>query len=451
MSGIYRADDIRGEFGKDLTLDESRRIGFAINKYVKGKKLILAYDNRLSSQKLKKAFVSELDKEVIDLGIVPTPVFYFALDLYKQYFGVMITASHLPKQFNGFKINKGPWSLTYSTGINKIESIAKRYKKNKHNPKIKKIDVTRRYYKFIVSKIKLKRPLTVAVDGGNGIAGKFLVKSLKKFGCRVIELYCKPDGNFPHHVPNPLIDETLRDLQTLIKKKKVDIGIALDGDGDRIRLVSPNAEILDNEVIISLLAKYILVKKPHANVVYSSICSDLVKFIVKKYKGTAIMEKVGHSFIKNTSIRKRAILSGEYSGHIGFKEINYNDDGIYASLKLCELLSNYPTFWEEAKYLSSLFLAPHEIRINVKESAKDFIMNHFFNRFKNFKKSKKDGLRIYFGRVSWALIRPSNTEAMISIRFQAKNKSELKLIRGLILREIKKRKIEPKFVLFPIY
>jgi len=437
MTGIYKADDIRGEFGKDLTIEEARKIGFAINKYVKTKRLILAYDNRISSLKLKKAFLSELDKEIIDIGRVPTPVFYFAMDLFKNDHGVMITASHLPKEFNGFKINKGLWSLTYTTGINKIESLTKMYHKTPHKPKITRMDFIDKYFKFILPKISIKKQLRVAVDGGNGVAGEFLVRALKKLGCNVISLYCKPDGNFPNHVPNPLINSTLKNLQSLIRKNKVDIGLAVDGDGDRIRVVSPKGQILENEVVISLLAKYLLLKQPYSNVVYSSICSDLVKFEVKKYKGHPIMEKVGHSFMKNTSIKKKAILSGEYAGHIGFKDINYNDDGIYAGLKLCELLSKYPGFWNEANQLSILFFAPPELRVRVKENSKKIIMKHFNKRFKMYKNSKKDGLRIFFSSSSWALIRPSNTESVISLRFQAKNKSELKLISNLILKELK--------------
>ncbi|MBI2671151.1 phosphomannomutase/phosphoglucomutase [Candidatus Woesearchaeota archaeon] len=437
MTGIFRADDIRGKFGADLTIENAKKIGYAINKYVKSDKLILAYDNRLSSPKLKKALISELDKTIIVIGQVPTPVFYFVLDLYKKYYGVMVTASHLSKEFNGFKINRGSWALTYSTGIKKIELLAEKYQLKKHKHKVIKRNMNNAYFSFILPKIKLKKRLTVAVDGGNGVAGPFLVRALKKLNCKVIELHCNPNPNFPYHTANPLINKNVQDLQGLIKKTKVDIGIALDGDGDRIRIISPKAEILDNEVVISLLAKYVLSKRPKSNIVYSSICSDLVKTMVKKCNGTPIMEKVGHSFMKNTSIKKKAELWGEYSGHFGFKEINYNDDGIYAALKLCELISKYPEFWQEARLLSKMYIAPAELRIKVKESQKAIIMRNFFNLFKKYKKSRKDGLRIYFSKDSWALIRPSNTESVISIRFQAKNKTELKLINVLIKKSLK--------------
>ena len=453
MTGIFRADDIRGKFNKDFEIDqykkicfeindltnqEAKKIGFAANKYVKSKTIILGRDNRLSSDTLRDSFVSEIDKEIIDLGRVPTPVFYFALDLHKSLYGFMITASHLPKEFNGFKINKGPICLTYDTGINKIEALTYKYKESKHHPRIKKVNINPVYFKFLKSKIKLHKKLVVAVEGGNGIAGIYLVKALKMLGCKVIPLYCNPDGNYPHHVPNPLVNETLRDFQNLIKKHKVDIGLAVDGDGDRVRMVDPKGKIIENEVMISILAEYFLLKKPKSKIVYSSICSDQVKDIVLKYNGIPIMEKVGHSFMKNRAMKEKAVLWGEYAGHIGFKENNYDDDGIYAGLKLCELLSKYPYFWQEVNQLSGNYLAPPELRINIQEQDKSKVMEHINLKFKKLKKSREDGLRLHFKKGSWALIRPSNTEAVVSVRFQAKNKTELKLIQNLVLKELKK-------------
>lgn len=437
MTGIFKADDIRGKFGTELTIEDAKKIGYAINKYVKDNVIIVAYDNRISSPKLKRALISQLDKTILDVGQMPTPIFYFIVDVFQKYYGIMVTASHLSKEFNGFKINKGSWALTYSTGIKKIESLSKDYKIKKHIHYSIKANLVNEYYDFILPKINLKKRLTVAVDGGNGVAGPFLVRALKKLKCKVLELHCNPDPNFPYHVANPLINKNVRDLQQFVKKHKVDIAFALDSDGDRIRVISPKAEILDNEVVISLLAKYILLKKPKSKIVYSSICSDLVKDTIKKYKGLAIMEKVGHSFMKNTAMKKKAEFWAEYAGHFGFKEINYNDDGIYAALKLCELLSKYSEFFDEARVLSKIYLAPAELRIKIKESGKRLIMKKIYSMFKRYKLSMKDGIRIYFSNSSWALIRPSNTEAMLSVRFQAKNKAELKLISRLILKSIK--------------
>lgn len=438
MTGIFRADDIRGKYGTELTELDARKIGYAISKYINNKKLILAWDNRLSTPSLKKALLSEINTSVIEIGMVPTPVFYYAMDHYKNDYGVMATASHLSKEFNGFKINHGSWALTYDTGINILEKFSKLFDYRKANPKITKINITDEYYNFILSKVsKLNKKLKVAVDGGNGVAGPFLVNALKMKGIKALELHTKPDGNFPYHVANPLINKNIEDLQKFVVKYKADVGIALDSDGDRIRVIGPKGEVYDNEIIIAMFAKHYLKIYPKSNVVYSSICSDLVKEVVIKSKGIPIMEKVGHSFMKGTAMKKKALIWGEYSGHFGFREINYNDDGIYAGLKLCELLSFNPKFWEEARDLSKLYIAPPELRIPIKESQKSVIMKKLFTKFKKYKITKEDGLRIHFSKQSWVLIRPSNTESMISLRFQAKNKAELKFLTTLIVKNFK--------------
>lgn len=438
MTGIFKENDIRGEFGKDLTLDITKKLGVALQKFSESKKIVIAYDNRLSTKKLRSSLIYGINGTVIDLGLVPTPLFYYYMSLHKNSYGIMITASHLPKQFNGFKLQKGTFALTYSTGIKQIEkTILKINKVNKGKNKIIRVRFDRKYINWITSKIKLKRRVVVAIDGANGVAGLFFVKAAKKLRCKVLPLYVKPDGNFPHHIPNPLLNETLKDLQKLIKKDKADLGIALDQDGDRLRLLSNNGAIIDNEVLISLLSRDLLSKKPKSKIVYSIICSDLVRDYIKLYKGIPIVEKVGHSNIKNRMIKENADLSGEFSGHIGFKENYYNDDGIFAGLKVIELVSKNNSIWHEAFRLSKIYITPPETRLNMDKVSQIKTMAYLDKYFKHVKKSRKDGLKLYFNG-GWALVRPSKTESVLSIRFQAMTKLQLKIISNLVNKQIKK-------------
>lgn len=436
MTGIFKGNDIRGTYSKDLTQDISKKIGYIFDKTYKKKILIVGYDNRLSSKVLKDAFLYGVRSKIIDLGMVPTPLLYYALDHIPDSKGVMVTASHLPKEFNGFKLQVSSIPLTYGTGIKNIENKVKKLNKvKKTNPKIIKKNLNKAYISYLVSKIKIKRKLKVALDAGNGVGALILLPALRRLGIKVIPLYCNPDGRYPNHIADPIIDKTLRDLRKLVIRKKLDFGIVLDGDADRMKIVSPKGNIVESEILASLILKHL--KPKNQKVIYSTICSDVIRDVAVTLGAKPIIERVGHSFIKKTAINKKALLTVEYTGHMGFKENNYNDDGIFAALKTCEVISKDPDFWQKQKALSKLYVLSHELRLKAKPNIKQRIISKLKSKFKNKKQLKLDGLKIYFDNYSWALIRPSLTEDKISIRFQAKTKEDLDKVSKLVLKEIK--------------
>ena len=246
---LFHENDIRGVFGKDLTFEFAQRIGKAFEVYTKSKDILIGRDVRESSPKLREAIISGISKPVIDIGQVTTPMFYFALDYYKKQAGIMITASHLPKQYNGIKLNDGNFRLTNEKGLSDILKLAeKELIIGYYKTSVFKTDIEKDYLKWITDKIQLRKRLRVGIDCGNGSVGPIAIKALKLVGCSLYKLYCKPDGKFPNHVPNPLINESLKELQNLVIKKQLDIGFGFDGDGDRIRVVSPSGEIIDNDV-----------------------------------------------------------------------------------------------------------------------------------------------------------------------------------------------------------
>ena len=436
MTGIFKGNDIRGIYNKDLNKDISKKIGYVFDKSYKKSVLLLGYDNRLSSKSLKQAFIYGIKSKIIDLGMVPTPLFYYALDHIPNSKGVMITASHLPKEFNGFKLQISSFPLTYSSGIKDIENKVKHINKvKKTNKIIIKRNLNKSYINYLVSKVKIKRKLNIALDAGNGVGALILLPVLKKLKIKVTPIYCNPDGNYPNHVADPIIDKNLKDLQNLVVKNKLDFGIALDGDADRMKIVSPKGKIIESEILASLLLKHLNPK--NKKVIYSAICSDVIRDVAKTLGAKPVIEKVGHSFIKNTALKQRAIMTVEYTGHMGFKENNYNDDGIFAAIKTCEVVSRDSDFWQKEEALSNIYKLSHELRFKASDKLKQKIISKLKSKFKNKKQLKLDGLKIYFDKSSWALVRPSLTEDKISIRFQAKTKKQLDKISKFVLSDIK--------------
>lgn len=437
MTGIFKGNDIRGTYNKDLTIEISKKIGHVFDINYKKKFLIIGRDNRLSSKSLKEAFLTGVKSKVIDLGIVPTPLFYYALDHIKNSKGAMVTASHLPKQFNGFKLQVSSVPLTYSTGINSIQKqVSKTKKVEKTKKQILKKDLKNKYISYLVSKIKIKSKLRLALDAGNGVGALVLLPALRKLGIKVKSLYCNSDPTYPNHVADPIIDNTLTDLRKLVLKKHLDFGIALDGDADRMKIVGPKGNIVQSEVLACLILKHL---NPRGQkVIYSAICSDIVKDVCKTLGSKPILEKVGHSFIKKRALKQKAILSVEYTGHIGFRQNNYNDDAIFAALKAAEIISKDKDFWQKEKALSGIYFLSHEIRINASDFKKQLLISKLKSKFRNKKQLKLDGLKIYFDKNTWAIARPSLTENKISLRFQAKNKRDLSKVTKIVLKEVKK-------------
>ncbi len=433
---IFQVNDIRGIYGKELTDELAKKIGYAFYKISNAKKIIIARDNRLSSENLKNSLIYGVDAEIIDIGVAPVSLFYFVMNqYYSKDAGVMITASHLGKDLNGFKFISKTNNLTYETGIKEIEDITCLLGNVEYKEKnIILKDYSNEYIKWITKNIKVKKRLKIVIDSGNGIVGPYFVKALKKLKIKYYGLHLNPDGNFPNHIANPMIKNSLDDLRREVVRKRAGFGLAFDGDGDRVRLISNKGEVIDNDFLLAMLAHSMLLEKK-IKVIYTNVCSSVVKDVIKMYKGKPMLGKIGHSYIINMAKKEKVDLVGEFSGHFGFKENFYYDDGLYAGLKIIEMISRNKNFFNDLRELRNNYHLTDEIRI--KTDRKEEIMKHLTNLFRNKRKSNFDGLKVYF-KHGWALIRASNTEDLVSFRAEMKDKAELKAITSLILSRIKK-------------
>ncbi|HLC55979.1 MAG TPA: phosphomannomutase/phosphoglucomutase [Candidatus Nanoarchaeia archaeon] len=433
---IFQANDIRGIYGKELSDELAKKIGYAFQKITNAKKIIIARDNRLSSENLKNSFLYGIDAEIIDIGVVPVSLFYFVMNkYYSQDSGVMITASHLGKELNGFKFINRTNNLTYENGIKEIEDIAGLLINVEYKEKnIILKNYSKEYINWITKDIKVKKRLRIIIDSGNGIVGPYFIKALKKLKINYYGLHLDPDGRFPNHIANPMIKNSLEDIRREVVRKRASFGLAFDGDGDRVRLIAEDSEIIDNDFLLAMLSHSILLEKK-IKVIYTNVCSSVVKDVVKMYKGKPILGKIGHSYIINMAKKEKVDLVGEFSGHFGFKENFYYDDGLYAGLRIIEMINKNRGFFNDLRELRKNYYLTDEIRIKSKN--KMDIVKKLNTLLRNKRKSNFDGLKIYF-KGGWALIRASNTEDLISFRAEAKDKAELKAITNLILSKIKK-------------
>lgn len=432
---IFKAYDIRGIYEKELTDLSAELIAKALSNIYKenNDKIIVARDGRLSSLSLSKSLIKgflESGKDVIDIGEVPTPLMYFAVKLFKIKSGVMVTGSHNPKNYNGLKIIMDGNALAG----NEIKNIYKIISENKKEVKrtkfsnLENININKEYIAAVIKDISIKKKLKIVVDAGNGVAGPIAIKLFKKIGLEVIDLYCDIDGNFPNHHPNPSDPKNLVDLITSVKENNCDLGIAFDGDGDRCLIIDNIGEVLWPDRQMMVFSKSILSKNKNRKIVFDVKSSKDLPIFINKYGGIPVMCRTGHSYIKKKMVAINAILGGEMSGHIFFKDRWYGfDDGIYAGARMLEIISKEKKASSEIfKELPYSYSTP-EINIIVDkdgfqhEFMKKFVKNA---RFAEAKISKIDGLRADF-KNGWGLLRASNTTPCLVMRFEADTKKEL--------------------------
>ena len=443
LSEIFKAYDVRGIYGKNLTEDVAYKIGRAFVYFLRCKDVIVGTDMRLSSPRLSKAFmegVIEQGANVIFIGQVCTDAVYFASGFLKKP-AVMFTASHNPPEYNGIKFSRdNAIPINEDTGLRKIKSIIEKnqYDKKKLGKIIKK-DILKDYVKHVKKFIDTKklRKLKVAVDAGNGMAGKIIPLVYKNLPIKIIPLYFKLDGTFPNHPADPIKHENLVDLQKAVKKKNCDFGMAFDGDGDRIFFIDENGNTINSSLISALVIKNILMKKPKEKIIYNAVCSHIVPETIKKYGGFLIIERVGHSFIKETMHKTKAIFACEHSAHYYYRENYRADSGIITSLIVAEIISR------ENKPLSVLlneFRKYHtieETNVEAKDKIKKLKEIEDIYKKQNPKKiSKLDGISIEFGNW-WFNVRPSNTEPLLRLNLEANSEESMKEKRGELLKVIK--------------
>lgn len=435
---VFREYDVRGVVDKDLNEEFVFNLGRSIGTYALKKRIknmTIGRDCRLSSDDYHIFLIKGLNAagiNTIDIGLCATPMLYFSIRHLHVGGGVMITGSHNPPEFNGFKICIGH-STIYGDQIQELRKIMEIGKYSKGTFSAKFRDISKDYENYLFKKIKINKKIKLIVDGGNGVGGHFALPLLKRFGCEVIPIYCEPDGNFPHHFPDPTVEENLTELIKLVRRKKMDLGIAFDGDADRLGVISDKGEIIWGDKLLLLFARQILKKKPHSTIIGEVKCSQVLFDDIKQRSGKAVMWKAGHSLIKAKMKEEKAVLGGEMSGHFFFADRYFGyDDAIYAALRLLEILSQ--TGEKISELLSDVpkTYATPEIRVDCADDKKVEIVKKIKKHFQDTPGIVDiDGIRIPF-KDGWALVRSSNTQPVIVLRFEATSPKSLQKIRDNI-------------------
>ncbi len=376
--------------------------------------------------------------DVLDIGLIISPILYFSIIHYKKAGGVMITASHDPKEYNGLKLCKGHSTL-YGKEILKIKSIAESEKFRKGNGKLAYATPTNTYINLIKKKVHLKKRFKVVIDCGNGAASNIAPRFFKALGCEVTPLYCTLNSNFPHHLPNPVISKNLKDLIKKVKAEKAELGLAFDGDADRLGVVDNKGKIYWGDHLMIIFSRDLLSRKKHAKILVEIKCSNALVDDIRKHGGIPIIWKTGHSLIKAKMHKEKALLAGEMSGHLFFKEDYFGyDDALFAAAKLLSILSkNNESIPSMLKDITKYYTSP-EIRIRFPDNKKFAVVEELKGYFKKkYHIATIDGVRIDF-KDGWALIRASNTQPALVLRFEASTKKRLWEIKKIVYSRLRR-------------
>ncbi|NVM22626.1 MAG: phosphomannomutase/phosphoglucomutase [Desulfobacterales bacterium] len=433
---IFREYDIRGIVGKDITEKDVVLIGKGVGTYLRAEnrsKVSVGRDCRLSSGRYVDLLTEGLlatGCDVVDIGVCPTPVFYFSIREFKTEGGVMVTASHNPPEYNGFKLCSG-YDTLFGEYIQKLHHIVESGNFAEGSGSEETADAVTPYRKFLHENLEISRPLSVGIDAGNGTAGVVAAPVIKDLGCEVFDLYCDMDGNFPNHEPDPTVLKNMQDLVALVRKEGLDVGIGYDGDGDRIGVIDEKGDIIWGDKLMIMYAREILSRKPHATFISEVKCSQTLYDDIEKRGGRAIMWKTGHSLIKQKMKEVRAELGGEMSGHMFFADryLGY-DDAIYASCRLLEILAaTGKTISELLSDVPKTYTTP-EIRVPCPDETKFQVVKGVTEYFRKRNKIIDiDGVRILF-EDGWGLVRASNTQPKLVLRFEALSEARLSNMRS---------------------
>ena len=433
---IFRANDIRGIAYQDLTEEVITGLGRALGSITiksGSNNFLVGRDGRNSSPNMFEwltAGILQSGCNVLNIGIVPSPVLYYATHELDCSNGVIITGSHNPSEYNGFKIIIDGKSLL-SEEIQIIKGIIEKGEFTKGLGLLSDISILGKYQERIVNDINLKRPLKIAIDCGNGVGSVHAKDTFEKLGCEVSDLYCELDGNFPNHHPDPSRPENLKDLIDLVLNSNLDIGLAFDGDADRLGVISNTGKIIYPDMQMIIFAENILSNNPNSKIVFDVKCSKLLSESIESNLGIPIMCKTGHTFIKEALRKESALLGGEMSGHIFFNDRWPGfDDGIYAAARLLEILSEQEESSSLFKKLPHLYSTP-EINLPSSDDKKFEIVQSFKNAldFPDAKLIDIDGVRLEFPD-GWGLLRASNTSPVLVLRFEAISEEEIKNIKN---------------------
>lgn len=435
---IFREYDIRGVAGKDITEDDAVDIGKAYGTLLQTmnlKKVSVGRDCRLTSPVFSQRFIEGVLStgcDVIDVGTCPTPVLYFSIQHLDLEGGAMVTASHNPPEYNGFKLMAGLDSI-HSQGLQDVRLIIESGKFAKGAGSLEKKDLITPYIENVVNNISLKKTIRLGIDAGNGTGAVTAVPVLEKLGCEVHELYCDMDGSFPNHEADPTQKKNLVDLIALVKEKGLDLGVGYDGDADRIGVVDKNGKVVYGDQLMVIYAREILSRKPGATFISEVKCSMVMYDDIRKHGGNAIMWRTGHSLIKKKMKEENAALAGEMSGHMFFKDRYLGfDDALYATCRLLEIMADTGKGVDELIADLPVTYTTPEIRVDCPDAVKFKVVEKIVAHFK----AKQDvididGLRALYDD-GWGLVRASNTQPALVLRFEALSEKRLDEIRNEI-------------------
>jgi phosphomannomutase/phosphoglucomutase len=439
---IYREYDIRGVVDKDLTPAIVKRLGQGFGTYMiqhNKLNLVVGRDGRLSSKSFAEALIEGLLSagcHVTDIGLCPTPAYYFSIFHLDKDGGMMVTGSHNPPEFNGFKVSVGKNTI-FGEEIQSLGRLIDKGEFSSGKGSLRREEIIRPYQDYIKKNIRLEKPLKVVIDAGNGTAGGVAGPLLKDFGCELEELYCEVDGRFPNHFPDPTIPGNLKDLIDRVMKTRADVGVGYDGDADRIGVVDDQGNIIWGDQLMILFSREILKVRKGATFVAEVKCSQNLFNDIEKHGGKAIMWRTGHSLIEEKMREEKAALGGEMSGHIFFADRYFGyDDAIYASCRLTELLSK--TDRKLSQLLSDVpktFITP-EIRVDCSDEIKFRVVEAVREALKkDYPVIDVDGARVKFAD-GWGLVRASNTQPVLVLRFEALTQDRLNEIKNLIEKKV---------------
>jgi phosphomannomutase/phosphoglucomutase len=435
---IFREYDIRGVVDKDLTPDVVRTLGQGFGTWMAQsgrKELVIARDGRLSSKAFSEALLEGLTStgcNVVDIGLCPTPVYYFSIFHLEKDGGMMVTGSHNPPDFNGFKISEGK-STIFGEKIQELRRLIDKGVFAAGKGHLAQTEVISAYQDYIQKNIRVEKKLKVVIDAGNGTGGVVAGPLLRRLGCDVEELYCDVDGRFPNHFPDPTIPANLTDLVNRVKKLGADVGIGYDGDADRIGVVDEKGNILWGDQLMIVFAREILKEKKGATFVGEVKCSQTLFDDIQRHGGRAVMWKTGHSLIKEKMKEEKASLAAEMSGHIFFADRYLGfDDAIYASCRLLELLSKTDRKLSRLLEDVSKTVFTPEIRVDCPDEIKFKVVEKVREELrKDHPIIDVDGVRAQF-EDGWGLVRASNTQPVLVLRFEALTEKRLTEIRRFV-------------------
>ncbi len=426
---IFKSYDIRGIYPAELNEEIAFNIGATFAKYTNSKKIVVGYDARSSCQALFNALakgIASEGAEVYSIGQMPTECLYFAVGFYDFTAGIMITASHNPKEYNGFKmIKKDGEKLQIISGKELFSFVEGKEFFNVGEIEIKKVDILKDYINHIFSFVDLTeiKHLKVVIDASNGVAGKIISEIKEKLPIEIISLNFEPDGNFPNHSPNPLMLDSINQIAEKIKSEKADFGFIFDGDADRIFLVDENGILVKADVTLLLLAKYFLQKNAGMSVAYNAICSKTTPEFIKKWGGNPVKTKVGFVNVREGLLQNNGIMGGELSGHYCFKDNFYMDSGMISMLVLLQVISkDGRKISEITKELSPYVKSPE---MNFEVLNKNEILEKIKEKYADAEQDFLDGITVEY-KDWWFNVRPSNTEPLLRLTIEANTEEILK-------------------------